>query len=170
MSSKRVMRVERVRPNRSSAANRSSVHRVPANRSSVPAIARRDPADESSKPVGTKGATKRGGRQKGTRNRITTALKEAIILAASTVGRDGRGQDGLHGYLVKLAKTEPKVYATLLRAVIPLHIVGQVDHDHRVYQTREEVVSALREKGLPVDMVYSKDLDAWTPDKDDRGH
>jgi hypothetical protein len=112
----------------------------------------------------------RRGRKPGSRNKVTTALKEAILLAAANVGRDGKGRDGLVGYLEKLARTEPRSFASLLGRVVPLHIVGGVDHTHRLYNSKEEVIAALKEKGLPVESVYPQDLDTWEPENDGKGH
>lgn len=60
------------------------------------------------------------GRPKGVPNKTTTALKEAILLAGEQVGEDGKGKDGLVGYLRKLAMSEPKSYAAILGKTLPL--------------------------------------------------
>jgi threonine aldolase len=57
---------------------------------------------------------KTAGRARGTPNRTTVLLKQAIIDAAEQVGLDGRGKEGLVGYLKMLALTEKAVYARLL--------------------------------------------------------
>src|SRR5262249_28140477 len=54
------------------------------------------------------------GRKKGQANRTTRLLKDAILEAATLVGQDGRGKDGLVGYLKSLAVKEKAVYARLL--------------------------------------------------------
>jgi hypothetical protein len=64
------------------------------------------------------------GRPKGTLNKTTTALKDAILLAAAQVGEDGAGKDDLTGYLRGLAKTEPKAFAGLLGRVLPMTVQG----------------------------------------------
>ena len=63
-----------------------------------------------------------GGRKKGVPNKLTTILKDAILLAAEQVGEDGRGKDGLVGYLRKIARTQPKTYAALLGRLLPYQI------------------------------------------------
>lgn len=65
------------------------------------------------------------GRVKGSPNRTTKALKEAILLAADDVGEDGEGKGGLTGYLRTLAKAEPKAFAGLLGKVLPLQVTGE---------------------------------------------
>ncbi len=67
------------------------------------------------------------GRAKGSTNRTTASLKDAILLAAEDVGEDGRGKGGLRGYLVGLAKSEPKAFSSLLGRVVPLQVVGEGD-------------------------------------------
>lgn len=62
------------------------------------------------------------GRTKGVPNKSTQALKDAILLAAEKVGQDGKGKDGLTGYLIGLAKSEPKAFSSLLGRVLPLTI------------------------------------------------
>lgn len=68
---------------------------------------------------------KRGGRAKGTPNKTTGALKEAILLAAKDVGEDGNGQDGLIGYLRSVAKDDMKAFSGLLGRVLPLQVTGE---------------------------------------------
>lgn len=65
------------------------------------------------------------GKKPGTPNRTTKILKEAILLAAEKVGQDGKGKEGLTGYLVRLATKQPKSFATLLARVIPLQVTGE---------------------------------------------
>lgn len=66
-----------------------------------------------------------GGRQKGTPNKTTGALKEAIIKAAELSGQDGKGKGKLVGYLRRLADDEPKAFAGLLGRVLPLQVTGE---------------------------------------------
>jgi hypothetical protein len=58
-------------------------------------------------------------------NKVTTALKEAILLAAKNKGSDGKGAGGLVGYLEMLAGKERKAFAMLLGKVLPLKISGE---------------------------------------------
>ena len=61
------------------------------------------------------------GRPKGTPNKTTTLLKEAIILAADQAG----GKEGLVGYLKKQAEENPGPFMALLGKVIPLQVTGE---------------------------------------------
>lgn len=64
------------------------------------------------------------GRGKGTPNKTTKTLKEAILLAAKEVGEDGGGKGGLTGYLRRVAKEDVKAFAGLLGKVLPLQVTG----------------------------------------------
>ena len=85
-----------------------------------------DPRDIPKRPDGkfAKGFTKPRtyGRKKGTPNKTTVMLKQAILDAAALVGQDGKGKDGLVGYLKMLAVKERPVYARLLERVLPLQL------------------------------------------------
>jgi hypothetical protein len=74
---------------------------------------------------GSKPGERRGGRQKGTPNKTTAALKDAILTAAELCGADGKGKDGTVGYLTYVAKTDVKAFAGLLGKVLPLQLAGK---------------------------------------------
>lgn len=67
------------------------------------------------------------GRPVGSQNKTTKLLKHAIITAAERIGLDGKGKEGLIGYLSRLALGEPKAFAMLLGKVLPLQITGADD-------------------------------------------
>lgn len=84
---------------------------------------------------GAEPATKRGfgsgaGRKLGQRDKVTLALKEAILLAAEEVGdrlaeaEPGR-MGGLAGYLTMVASTDVKSFCSLLGRVLPMTIKGE---------------------------------------------
>jgi len=74
------------------------------------------------KPSGAAAMGPGPGRPKGSQSKTTKTLKEAILLAAEKVGEDGKGKEGLTGYLVGLARSEPKAFSALLGRVLPLTI------------------------------------------------
>jgi hypothetical protein len=59
---------------------------------------------------------KTGGRQKGTPNKITANLKDAVLNAFSQVGGEN--------YLVKVAQDNPQVFCGLLGKVLPTQVTG----------------------------------------------
>lgn len=92
------------------------------------------------------------GRKKGQKNTLTLKLKDAILTAAERLGSDRRGKDGLTGYLMNLAVTEPRVYARLLEKLLPYQLTGRDGGPLQVeqYGSREELEAAFKERGLPV--------------------
>jgi len=87
---------------------------------------------------------KTGGRAKGTPNRTTALLKEAILAAAERTGGDGKGKDGLMGYCSFLAVNEPKAFAQLLGKVLPMQLTGEDGGPIKVTQVQ---LVALTENG-----------------------
>lgn len=69
--------------------------------------------------------SKTGGRSKGTPNKTTALLKDAILRAADAVGEDMQGKGKLTGYCKFLAKSEPKAFAALLGRVLPMQVTGE---------------------------------------------
>lgn len=64
---------------------------------------------------------KEGAKRRGP-NRLTRDLKRGIIDAAILIGEDGRGKNGLIGYLKFLARKHPKCYVQLLGRLLPLQL------------------------------------------------
>ncbi len=60
------------------------------------------------------------GRKKGTPNKTTTLLKEAILMAAEAAG----GKEGVVGYLTHQAAANPASFLALLGKVLPTTLVG----------------------------------------------
>jgi hypothetical protein len=75
-------------------------------------------------------------------------LKDAILKAASMIGQDGKGKNGLTGYLMMLAVKERAVYARLLEKVLPMQL--ELKDKTAPQYTAEEAVERLQERGLPV--------------------
>ena len=95
------------------------------------------PPQPSTKEVATTGPhpnlTKSGkGRPKGSKNKVNTLLKEAILLAAADVGDQiAAGTDeegGLRAYLRNAAVTETKAFLALLGRILPTEAKGDPDH------------------------------------------
>jgi hypothetical protein len=65
---------------------------------------------------GSKPGERRGGRQKGTPNKITKALKDMVLSALDKAG----GEE----YLLQQAKTNPNAFMTLIGKVLPMQVSG----------------------------------------------
>lgn len=63
------------------------------------------------------------GRPKGSRNKTTALLKDAILQAATQAG----GKDGLIGYLQLQAEANPGPFMSLLGKVLPMQVAGDPD-------------------------------------------
>jgi len=69
---------------------------------------------------------KTGGRQKGTPNKHTALLRDAILLAGQNAGG---GEDGLATYLTTQARENPGPFLALLGKVLPYQVNGPDDPD-----------------------------------------
>jgi len=65
------------------------------------------------------------GRPKGSQNKVTVALKEAILRAGEEVG----GKEGLVGYLKRLAVENSSAYAGLLAKILPHQLAMDAQTD-----------------------------------------
>jgi hypothetical protein len=89
------------------------------------------------------GAFKKGekrpgqGRPRGASNKTTTALKDAILQAAEATGLDGKGKEGLTGYLKAVARNDVKAFAALLGKVLPLQLTGPGENGEHLFQLIE---------------------------------
>lgn len=86
---------------------------------------------------------KTGGRQRGTPNKTTALLKDAILKAATDAG----GEAGLVGYLQTQAKENPAPFMALLGKVLPMQIAGDQDNPLSVHQMIEQVIVDPADRG-----------------------
>ena len=71
------------------------------------------------------------GRPKGSQNKTTALLKDAILQAATKAG----GEEGLVGYLQTQADKNPASFLPLLGKVLPLQLTGE-DGGNIVHEIR----------------------------------
>jgi hypothetical protein len=83
-----------------------------------------------------KGTPKTGGRKKGTPNKISGALKDAILEAAEKAG----GEEGIVGYLVVQAHANPVAFMSLLGKVLPMTIADAEQNKETKYVVQTSVV------------------------------
>jgi hypothetical protein len=81
-------------------------------------------ATQSPQRGGSRPGERRGGRKKGTPNKLTANVKAAITAAFADAG----GKD----YLVMVAKTDPRTFCTLLGKVLPTQIGSDTDQPVRI--------------------------------------
>ncbi len=78
------------------------------------------------------------GRAKGTPNKTTALLKDAILKAAELAGNK-IGSDGLVSYLEQQATDNPAPFLSLLGKVLPLQITASVEHKNTTNLTDAEL-------------------------------
>ncbi len=78
---------------------------------------------------------KTGGRKKGTPNKITALLRDAILKAATDAG-DG----DLSAYLLKQANGNPTAFLGLLGKVLPMQVGGDRDNPVEMIHKIERVI------------------------------
>lgn len=79
------------------------------------------------------------GKPKGTVNKSTQLLKDAILMAAQRAG--GGGEDGIANYLVEQAEKNPGPFMSLLGKVLPMTVAGDANSPLELV-TRIELVAA----------------------------
>lgn len=84
---------------------------------------------------------KTGGRQKGTPNKTTALLKDAVLEAAQAAG--GGDRDGLVKYLTQQAIQNPGPFMSLLGKVLPMQVAG-TDENGEPTQITVTYVTPLR--------------------------
>ena len=108
-----------------------------------------------------------GGREKGTPNKMTRLLKEAIPEALERLGSDGKGKDGIVGFLMVAARKETAAYLRLLDRLLPYQITGHDGEAMKIkYTNKVEIVARLKERGLPVpESLLANDISEERPMK-----
>jgi ParB-like nuclease domain len=91
------------------------------------------------------------GRPRGSQNKYSRDLREAVMEAAEHLGRDGKGEGGLVGYLMWLGRKDPKSYAMLLRAGMPAEIRATMTL--KPVLTLDEAFAEMRARGLPTEFI-----------------
>ncbi len=83
----------------------------------------------SNKQTGNNGCRGKAGpgRPKGSPNKVSGILKDAILLAAENAGNEDGG-NGLISYLQKQAIEHPTAFMTLLGKVLPMQVSAEVEN------------------------------------------
>jgi hypothetical protein len=92
---------------------------------------------------------KRGrGRPRGAQNYFTRDVKEALIDALNEFGRDGKGKDGLKGFLMRMCELKPELIMATVRWITPMHVKVERADPPKRYKTLDEVQAELLQYGL----------------------
>jgi hypothetical protein len=87
------------------------------------------------------------GKPRGRLTAMKFRVKEAVLEAAERSGRDGKGREGMVGYLVWLSRTEPAVFGRMLEKIMPTQVELA---DRTTMLTPSEAAERLRLRGIPV--------------------
>ena len=89
-----------------------------------------------------KGTPKTGGRKKGTPNKISSALKEAILEAAENAGKRLKpdAESGTVAYLEQIAIQEPASFCSLLGKVLPMTIADTGQNGETKFVVEKHVI------------------------------
>jgi hypothetical protein len=101
-------------------------------------------------PAGTfkKGHQKLGGRKKGTPNRINQNLIHRIVQAAGEVGSDGKGKNGIDGWLQILARKKTGYFVGLFRQAVQKQIPATEPENEIIYSSEQDFRQALIDRCL----------------------
>jgi hypothetical protein len=99
-----------------------------------------------------KGQPKIGGRKAGTPNRFSSDVREALLEAVNRLGSDGKGADGMVGYLMRYGDKRPTAVLSLLGRAMPglVHTQSVVG---RQFASYEDARAMLIEAGVPLDVL-----------------
>ena len=95
-----------------------------------------------------KGHKKLGGRKKGTPNRVNQDLVDRIVNAAGQVGSDGKGKDGVDGWLQTLAGKKTGYFVGLFRQAVQKQVPTTEPENEVVYSTEQDYRQALLDRGV----------------------
>jgi hypothetical protein len=95
--------------------------------------------------------------RKGSINKHTRILKDAIMLAAELEGQDGNGKGKLTGFMRKVAQEDLRAFCMLLGRVIPLQVEQKTIDDRpksTTYKSMDEVKRELASRGIDMDVMF----------------
>ena len=103
-----------------------------------------------------KGRAKTGGRKPGSSNLLTREIRDCIWQAASEFGSDGKGKEGAVGFFKYMAKQNLTAFAMLLARILPTQVNAEINSQPRHLPSREEIVTELRQLGLPIERIFEQ--------------
>jgi hypothetical protein len=119
------------------------------------------------------------GRKKGTPNKVTIAMRDAVIQAMEIAGRKRKdpatgkyikpGPGGMLGYLTHLALHNEQVFGPMALRVLPMHVNAAVQNSR--YKTEEEIRALCLARGISYDVMLEAaepagDMIDVTPDRE----
>jgi hypothetical protein len=104
---------------------------------------------------------RRGGRQKGTPNKLPAYMQERVLAAFERFGYDGRGLGGVDGWLDRMMARFPEKMLDLAKVIIPRQIIKKQYNRTEEFKTLtvHDVVAEMRARGLPVEHLKLFEMD-----------
>ena len=96
---------------------------------------------------GSRPGERRGGRKKGTRNKVTQIAKDAIALAAESLG----GHERIVAWAKEDAQNERVFWGQIYTKLLPLQVAGDPDNPLEVINRIERVIVGAHENAADTD-------------------
>jgi hypothetical protein len=74
-------------------------------------------------------------------------------MAGEIVGPDGKGRNGLTGYLTKIARTDPRAYLALLGRLMPVELRSSIVAEPERFRSADEVQRDMEARGLTAERL-----------------
>jgi hypothetical protein len=115
---------------------------------------------------GNKRLRRGGGRAKGKPNHTTRLAREAIVEGLSLYGENGKGKNGMVGFVLAAIRKDIRNGVSMLGMICPKQVDAVITRTDVVYKTIAELDSDLAKRGLPGSQEIFK-LEYKTTDDDD---
>jgi hypothetical protein len=89
------------------------------------------------------------GRKPGIPNFITSFSREAIIAGLTAIGEDGKGRNGLTGFVIRATRAKIEYGVRMLGYVTPKQVDATIKKVVEPYETKADIDRELAKKGLP---------------------
>lgn len=93
------------------------------------------------------GHKKRGGRKKGSENKLSASVKECILTAIERYGQDGKGKEGMIGYFFSLC-SDKVLMTRLVEKILPMQVTGKDGGAIQVFTLPPETAKHLKPEEL----------------------
>jgi hypothetical protein len=95
-----------------------------------------------------RGTAKTGGRKRGTPNRMTVIIRDAVLSAATEAG--GGGPNGLHKFLLAQARKESNAsFMNLVNKILPTQLTPETEDDDQQLVVILKTTYEDADRGIP---------------------
>ena len=112
------------------------------------------PAPPPRTPGFKKGRKKTGGRKPRIENRLPKLVKDAVLMAAEANGSDGKGKDGLLGFMLRAIDEDFRGFLMLLGRIMPMQVETRTDlKTEIVYRSVTEIRREMASRGIDMKAI-----------------